>query len=315
MIKRLLLIKSPDYLPYPNQATEAALTEYAGDDTFILYLWANDKTVFIGKNQNAFLECDVNALEKAGGFLARRITGGGAVYHDKGNLNYTFIAPRGDYDEARQFGYVREALSSLGFEPELSGRNDITVCGKKFSGNAFYHGDKFGLHHGTLLIRSDRDAVGRYLSASKIKLEGKGVKSVGSRIINLSDVRPVTKEDISDALVEAVSTGLGLRPEQMPFDEVDRAAYDKWYNFFTDKKRLYGDDIYYDARIEKRFEWGTADIRLQLKGSVIAAAKVYTDALDTALAERKEAVLIGEDIYNVKNEEAKEIILCVKEFQ
>lgn len=314
MIKKLILVTADSLNAHINQAIEAALMDYATDGTFVLYLWQNDGAVFIGKNQNAYLECNLEQLKKDGGLLARRISGGGAVYHDKGNLNFTFIAPKADYHQDNQFSIVLSAMQSLGFDAKKSGRNDILINDKKFSGNAFYFNDKIGLHHGTVLIKSDYNLISKYLSASKIKLKSNSVASVASRVINLSEIKPdITTKEVSDSIIAATEKHFGLKAERLLVQDINKDLFNKWYKFCTDEQRINGDNVFYDARVEHRFSWGTSDIRLKLDKNVIIKAKIYSDGLDTDLIEQKEKALIGQDIYNITNEEAKDIIEVIRE--
>lgn len=296
--------------PFVNQAIEATLLKLADDDTEILYLWKNDKTVVIGKNQNAYTECNVSQLENDGGFVARRISGGGAVYHDKGNLNFTFVSSRNNYNVAKNFEIMTDAMRSLGFEVSLSGRNDVLLNGRKFSGNAFYKGNDACFHHGTILIKTSPEIIAKYLKVSKVKLEAKGVKSVVSRVINLSDVLPVTAEQVTDSLIK--SFGLYYKQEPVRITEADLPADElaKQIAFFSDEKWRHGDDVHYDARIERRFSWGTADIRLKLNGDVIEDCKIYSDSLDDVT--ERQNLLIGADV-NVGKEGVNDIIEAFKE--
>ena len=141
MIKlRVFVSESLDV--YYNQAIEKYFLDRIEDDEVILYLWQNDKTIVIGANQDAYGECDIEKLEKDGGHLARRITGGGAVYHDKGNLNFTFITPKALYDLSKQEEVILKALDCLGIRAAKTGRNDLVIDGRKFSGHAYYKGKK-----------------------------------------------------------------------------------------------------------------------------------------------------------------------------
>ena len=137
MINRLSYFISSSTNPYLNLAVEEYLLETVKPNQLILYLWQNERTVVIGKNQNAWKECRFQELEADGGHLARRLSGGGAVFHDLGNLNFTFLIPSSDYDLSKQMSVILEAVRSLGIDAQKSGRNDVTVDGKKFSGNAF----------------------------------------------------------------------------------------------------------------------------------------------------------------------------------
>ena len=138
MIKRLQLFRTDCTDPHRNLAVEQALLEMVGEDTCILYLWQNRHTVVIGRNQNAWRECRTGQMETDGVFLARRLSGGGAVFHDLGNLNFTFLVRKPGYDLNRQLGVIVEACRLMGIPAERSGRNDVLTGGRKFSGNAFY---------------------------------------------------------------------------------------------------------------------------------------------------------------------------------
>ncbi|PKN46926.1 MAG: CTP synthase, partial [Deltaproteobacteria bacterium HGW-Deltaproteobacteria-20] len=163
-IKHVRLVRSPDTDPWKNLAREEFLAGDCADDEAIFYLWQNAHTVVIGRNQNAWSECRLDLLESEGGRLARRSSGGGAVYHDLGNLNYSFILPRTHYNMERQLGVVLAALRSLGVDAEFSGRNDLLLEGRKFSGNAYQLTRRRGLHHGTLLLSVDMSKLSRYLN-------------------------------------------------------------------------------------------------------------------------------------------------------
>ena len=139
MIRKIYFYISDCIDPYTNLATEKTLLDCVGDNEIILYLWQNQNTVVIGKNQNALTECRCALLEEDGGHLARRLSGGGSVFHDLGNLNFTFLCAKENYDLSRQMQVIKEACALGGISAEISGRNDILADGKKFSGNAFYN--------------------------------------------------------------------------------------------------------------------------------------------------------------------------------
>ena len=131
------IVITTSFNPWFNLAIEEFLVNNVKDDETILYLWQNKDTVVIGSNQNPWKECDVNKIEEDKVKLARRLSGGGAVYHDIGNLNFTFIMKKYKYDEDKQLNVVLNAINSFGMEAKFSGRNDLLLSGKKFSGNAY----------------------------------------------------------------------------------------------------------------------------------------------------------------------------------
>lgn len=313
MITKLKIIRAEGLNPYRNQAIEKYLLDTCEIGEMILYLWANDKTVFIGKNQNAYTECRINELVADGGFVARRFTGGGAVYHDKGNLNFTFIACRGDYDIPNQFAIMTGAMRALGFNAELTGRNDVVIDSKKFSGNAFYKSGDACLHHGTILINSNHQSIAKYLNVSRVKLNAKGVKSVVSRVCNLSDYRAdINAEEVANALIQSLKNRYPdavcefIEESDLPEDKTEALT-----GRFADENYVRGDDVHYNAAFEHRYEWGVADIRLEFNGNVIEKAKIYSDTLDTESVELKEKLLTGTDITKSVDPRIKDIIQTI----
>ena len=310
MVNKLKVIRAEGLYPHRNQAIERYLLETCKKGEMILYLWANDKTVFIGKNQNVYTECRLSELLADGGFPARRFTGGGAVYHDKGNLNFTFVAMREDYDIPNQFSIMMGAMRALGFNAELSGRNDVLIDGKKFSGNAFYKSEGACLHHGTVLISSNYEAIAKYLNVSRVKLNAKGVKSVISRVGNLCDYRADINADmVADALIESLKNRypeaelIRLTEGDLPEDRLEELTA-----YFSNEDYLRGDDVRYDVAFEYRYEWGVADIRLEFCGDIIEKARIYSDALDTDAVEEKEKLLTGLDLTKPIDPRIKDII-------
>ena len=169
---------------------EERLLDTVQDGEATVYLWQNERTVVIGKNQNACAECNLTALREDGGRLVRRLSGGGAVYHDLGNLNFTFLSKAADENTGRNLEIIAGALHSFGLEPQKSGRNDLLLNGRKFSGNAFCTRKGNAYHHGTLMLNVDAERIERYLCVSSAKLEKHAVRSVRARVINLSELAP-----------------------------------------------------------------------------------------------------------------------------
>jgi len=294
MITTCRILETTDTDPYRNLALEAALLSAVRPGEMILYLWQNAKTVVIGKNQNAWKECRIETLEAAGGHLARRISGGGAVFHDLGNLNFTFILPSADFDVGRQTGVILAAVHRLGLSAEQSGRNDILVDGRKFSGNAYYRTASASFHHGTLLVNVDFDEMSRYLSASKKKLAGNGVASVRSRVANLTEFLPGLS---IDALKQAMREGaeevyqvpvLPLEPERIPAAETTEKAA-----LFASPEWKYGEKLAFTAEEEERFPWGSVEVQFLVKDGRIDRVRVFTDALDPELPHSVEQCLTG----------------------
>lgn len=294
MIRRLRLFRGSGFDPHRNLAVEQHLLETVGDDCCVLYLWQNQNTVVIGRNQNAWKECRTSLLEEEGGRLARRLSGGGAVFHDLGNLNFTFLLPTADYDLDRQFEVIRRACLSLGISVEKSGRNDLLADGHKFSGNAFYHHEGRSYHHGTLLVDVDMDKLGRYLRPSAEKLKAKGVDSVSARVVNLRELKPeLTIVTLGEALQAAFCEAYGLSVDVMGADELDADAVAALYERNRGWEWNYGQRLPFDFCCERRFPWGELRLELAVEFGVVRRAAVYTDAMDWALASALEAALTG----------------------
>jgi lipoate-protein ligase A len=278
--------------PHINLATEDALLQSLPQDTAVLFLWQNAHTVVIGSGQNAWRECNTALLEKEGGTLARRSSGGGAVYHDLGNLNFSFIVPREDYDVDRQLHVVMSALHRLGLHAEKSGRNDLLIDGRKFSGNAFRLLKHSALHHGTLLIHSDMGMVGRYLTPDQEKLKAKGVKSVSARVANLAALGNVTIENMSEAMIDAFRTEYGQAEILVP-DAADIPHFSELLPKYQSWEWNYGASPLGSGEFSRRFAWGGVQISYQVVAGKAQSVRVFTDSMDETLAARLENALIG----------------------
>lgn len=293
---KLQFIVSDQTNPYWNIAVENYLVEHA--DCVVLYLWKNRRTVVIGQNQNPFSEVNVDALEADGGYLMRRRTGGGAVYHDDGNLNFSFVAPKALYDQQRQFGVIQRAVESFGLHTELSGRNDILAEGRKFSGNAFSKGQKNDLHHGTLLISGDMSDLARYLKPKPAKLQKHGVQSVRSRVVNLAELNPeITPESIAPRLRAAFEGVYGGCAEEVPFEDViRRPEVRRLYEEFASDEWKYGKWKTFIAQRSAQFDWGGVELSLTIEDDIIRDVQLASDALDLAALDAARHLLTGADI-------------------
>lgn len=280
--------------PYENLALEELLFETQGEGA-TFYLWQNERTVVIGRNQNAWRECRVELLENEDGKLARRSSGGGAVFHDLGNLNFTFLMPREEYNLVRQLGVIQSAVATFGIETSFTGRNDLvlTETGEKFSGNAFRFSNDTALHHGTILINADFSRLGRYLAPSQMKLESKGVKSVVSRVTNLGLKNPaLTVTSMKQALMNAFEAEYGAY-EPHSWDLIDKEKLEQKRKTYASWEWKFGTTPAFNVSLENRFDFGCFELLLNVKNGIIESATCYTDAMDATLAQRVEEMLTG----------------------
>lgn len=289
-----LLISSEDNV-YFNIALEKTLTDWLPKNSIALMLWQNDKCVVIGKNQCAQVECDLAAMEENGIKLARRLSGGGAVYHDKNNLNFTFAASPEIYDVSRQLGVVEKAINSLGFNCTRSGRNDITIDGRKFSGNAFLREKNAYFHHGTILIDTNTSMLSKSLTVNKQKLQSNGVASVVSRIVNLKELNQnISVQDVKNALTISFQAEYGNAEELL--QRQFAVGANELAKKLGSQKWLLGENIKLSNNIITRFNWGLTEIWYDLAGGVVKNLKIYSDALDVEGIEQAQQKLCGANI-------------------
>lgn len=290
MIKKLLIYTSTDYNPYKNLAKEKILFDSVKDDEMILYLWQNKNTVVIGQNQNAYAECPTELLKKDGIHLARRLSGGGAVFHDLGNLNFTFISSAENQNTQNNLKIISLACKMCGIETELSGRNDILAEGRKFSGNAFYNSKGKAYHHGTILICADTNKVSRYLTPSEAKLKAKGVKSVRSRIINLCEINPqITCDIMRESIKKAFKDFYGIEPQITKSPNAEEIKI--LSEIYQSSQYLFGTQPPFEIEFSDRFDWGSINLGLSVEKGIIKNVAVFTDSMDFELADKVKSAL------------------------
>jgi lipoate-protein ligase A len=282
-----LYIKSDSTDPYRNLALEQTIFDRLDRRHNYFMLWQNHNSIIIGRHQNTVEEINTAFVRERNITVARRLSGGGAVYHDLGNLNFTFIT---DVESMTALDFssfcipIQKALFSFGVRAEITGRNDMTVDGKKFSGNSQYIKQNRVMHHGTILYDSDLSMVSQALRVSKDKIESKGIKSIKSRITN---IRPYMQKDISidcfwEALREYMFAEYTMQELTLPEDaekETERlreTVYSQWsWN--------YGVSPSYNLKKERRIEGcGKIEILLDItQGGLIRNMTIYGDFFGT----------------------------------
>lgn len=271
--------------PWFNLSIEEYLLNNINEYEMIFYLWQNKDTVVIGRNQNPWKECNIDKINKDEIKIARRLSGGGAVYHDLGNLNFTFVMGRKLYDLEKQLSVILNAVNLFGLNAEFSGRNDILIDGKKFSGNAYYFDDNLSYHHGTILVNSDMVKLSEYLNPSKQKIISKGIASVKSRVVNLQSINnTITIESVKANLIKSFEDQYGNFSKYIDYDEeiIQEDSFKKLYNTYSSWEWIYGESPSFDICYENRFDWGEIQIGLNLWDGYIRNTKIYSDALCTS---------------------------------
>jgi len=279
-----------------------ALEEYVFNEVFdgedVLMLWQNEPAVIIGKHQNAVEEVNTAYVEENNIRVVRRLSGGGAVYHDLGNLNFTFIVhkSKGEAFDFRAFVTpIIKLLKSLGVHAEFTSRNDITINGKKFSGNAQYVKKDKILHHGTLLFNTDISPLVRSLTVADEKIISKGIKSVRSRVTNISDH------------LDGKMTVLDFKKQLMEYFKLENETFREYHLDSNDEKQIlnlmnsryrqwdwnYGKSPKFTVQKKNRFEGGVVDTRIDVRKGVIQGIKFYGDFFSSRDLSGFEKKLIG----------------------
>ncbi len=292
----MLYVVNESTYPYFNLALDEYLLKNFTEDCFLL--WRNAPAIIVGKNQNTLAEINVDYVKEHQIPVVRRLSGGGAVFHDLGNLNFTFIMQDQDRIEDNFRKYTQpiiDALATVGIRAEFSGRNDITIDGRKFSGNAqcYYQGKV--LHHGTLLFTSNVADLSAALKVSAAKLASKGVKSVVSRVTNISEhlKTPLTITEFQDLIARQVLEQYGADvfyeltvQDLAKVNQLVQEKYSTWdWNF--------GQSPRYSLANGKRLAGGTVEFHLDVNKGVIQQAKIFGDFFGKKDVAEIEQALVG----------------------
>ena len=266
-------------------------------DDFLLF-YINQPSIIIGKNQNTIEEINTDYVEENGIIVVRRLSGGGAVYHDLNNLNFSFLTK----DDGNSFSNYKkftqpvvDALAKLGVNSELSGRNDILAEGKKVSGNAQYSTRGRMFSHGTLMFNLDIDAVVNSLKVKQDKIESKGIKSVRSRVANIIDFLPekITVEEFRMEILKSIFGG----EENIQYYELTKEDWENIHEISKNRYQLwewnYGKSPRFNIQKTKRFPSGSLDIRLEVNKGVIEEAKIFGDFFGVGDVDEVGELLVG----------------------
>ncbi len=281
-----LVLYSSSTNPYRNLALEEYLLNFCRiNQKPVLYLWQNANTVVVGKNQNIFTECNMQFLRERDIMPSRRITGGGAVYHDLGNVNYTIITPKEMYNIEKNTEVIVEALKACGLDAFKNGRNDICTPNGKISGNAYFSDDQVGLQHGTILYKADVVTMEGALSVSEGKLSKKGIKSVRSRVCDVvSQIDNVSLSDIKESIVRAFLS-LYKISEYTDHIDIEKSDLDFLYRKYSSKEWIEGKIKEYSFSKKTSLSFGDVELQFVLMGETISDIEVYTDCIDLVFVE------------------------------
>lgn len=287
----MICLYNPSTDPYFNLAAEEYLLKNKKEEIFML--WRNAPAIIVGRFQNTLAEINLDYVKANNIKVVRRLTGGGAVFHDLGNLNYTFIANNTQGDFRTYTAPILKALQNLGVEAQFEGRNDLTINGQKISGNAeCVHAGRM-LHHGTLLFSAEMSDLVNALKVNPLKFQDKAVKSVRKRVTNIAEhlPEPMTVSEFADCLMKQVARENSV---QWTLDEKDvkeievlrTEKYATWdWNFGNAPK--------YDFEQMGRTSGGNVEVRMSIEKSHIKEVKFYGDFFSKREISELESLLVG----------------------
>lgn len=289
--------------PWQNLAFEEFLFESLPDKTSYLFLYCNNPTVVIGRNQNPWKECCLETMRSDNVVLARRISGGGAVYHDAGNLNFSFMLPKHQFDYDRQFAMLLSILQQVGITARVTDRRDIRVGDKKFSGNSFCFRGNRALHHGTLMIDVDLKRLTSYLEVRKNMISTNAIASVPSSVVNLTDINSqLNKDCIVELIIAAFQKDYGTRGGMTTIDRLP--ADNELQNIYHRHTRWdwqYGETPAFTWGMRNQFVWGWDFFTFQLiKGKVndllIESDTLHAEYIDDIKARVRGCICNGPEL-------------------
>ncbi|WP_342753261.1 lipoate--protein ligase [Shouchella clausii] len=285
--------------PRINLAIEEYCLKHLDPEETYLLFYINQPSIIIGKNQNTIEEINLDYVNDNNLHVVRRLSGGGAVYHDLGNLNFSFIT-KDDGDSFHNFKKFTEpvvqALQKLGVNAQLSGRNDLQVGERKISGNAQFTTKGRMFSHGTLMLNSEIENVVSALKVKDDKIKSKGIKSIRSRVANIAEFlsEPLTMEEFKTMLLRYIfNTKSGAVPEhtltETEWEQIHALSKERYQNWDWN----YGKSPAFDIQRSKRFPIGSIDLRLNVKKGVIVECKIYGDFFGVADVAELENKLVG----------------------
>lgn len=286
--------------PMVNLAIEEYILENFGEtDTYLLF-YVNKPSIIIGRNQNTIEEINTDYVDEKGIKVVRRLSGGGAVYHDEMNLNFSFIT-KDDGNSFQNFAKFTkpmiDALQKLGVPVEMQGRNDMAVEGRKISGNAMFSTRGRMFSHGTLMLDSEIEELTKALKVNKLKIQSKGIKSIRKRVANISEFldEKINMDEFKETILKHVFDVDDVKdvPQYVLTEEdwenikkISENRYQKW-------EWNYGKSPSFNVQEAHKFDAGLVDVRLEVKKGIIENCKIYGDFFGVGNVKELEAQLTG----------------------
>lgn len=297
----LRLFISESFDPWFNLAVEETIFRQMSANQRVMFLWRNADTVVIGRAQNPWKECNTRKMEQDNVRLARRSSGGGAVFQDLGNTCFTFMAGKPEYDKTISTQIIVDGLAQVGIHAEISGRNDLVLetenGPRKISGSAYRETKDRGFHHGTLLINTDLSRLANYLNPDPKKLQAKGITSVRSRVANLNELVPdISHEKVCEGIINSFFSYYGetvepeyISPEKLP----DLPNFAETFAKQSSWEWNFGQAPAFSHMADTRFPWGGIEFHFDIEKGVITRCQFFTDSLEPSPLEWLSQQLVG----------------------
>lgn len=288
---KLKVFLSDSFNPYLNIATEEWIFHNLDPSQQVLYLWRNEETVVIGRNQNPWSECNLAKMKEDKVHLVRRTTGGGAVFHDHGNTNFTFLSPKEAYKRENNVAVVLNAIKEFGIAGEASGRNDLLIPfpdgPRKFSGSAYREKRDRAFHHGTLLIHADLSRLAQYLTPNPKKLQAKGKESVRARVANLTELNSkIEHQNIVEKMVQSFEQFYGSNAdvETLSLETLKKIPeLNSQYENLKSHDWMYGRTLEFSHKMDEYLSLGFFDFHFVVEDAKVKDLQIYTDCLYPSL--------------------------------
>jgi lipoate---protein ligase len=276
LISKIIISRNPD--PFRNLAVEDCLLKNVRENEIILFMWQSESAVVIGKNQNPWLECNPHLLRADGVKLARRFSGGGAVYQDLGNLNYSFIMDRNLYDQQNQMRVVINAIEKMEIRAGTGSNNSLVIDKRKFSGNSFSLKADRAMHHGTILVSTDFSNMSAYLKPAGLKITARSVGSNPMEVVNLATIEPSLNVDVVAGLLAMSFDEMYETKSPITYGEtaLDAARINEAFRKFATWDWNYGYTPEFKITFNDEFTWGKVEMVLSIKKGFVQNVLVNT---------------------------------------
>ncbi len=306
---KVKVIYSNCHRPSFNLAFEDYIFRDMDPNCPVIFFWRNDQTIVIGRFQNPWKECHTENIHRDGIQLVRRQSGGGAVFQDLGNTNFTIMSSKNIYNKQKNFEIILRALQKFSIYGEVSGRNDLVIPGdspRKFSGSAFKENQDRAFHHGTLLLNCNLHKLENYLNPHPKKLLAKGIHSVRSRVMNLSEISPgihheivcnaILNEFLNDHTFKSVQT-LEDDNGRSHFWDVEKVIVDDdflkdapkefltYYQKYSSEEWIWGETPQFTHAFEEKLSFGLFEVHLDVHNAIMKNVKIFTDAIHPEMIE------------------------------